>query len=130
MRTPKWSRVAFVVPVFALGAISMAEAARPAAAPAVACKLTVADTVFTGRRMHTVVANYYQDIGDSLSASFLDDAMITVTRVTPRTTTNPISVEVTMNTENAQIGTWSMTLTGRTGSCYGDVLVARGIVKK
>jgi hypothetical protein len=122
------ARVALVAPiVFAGIAATRAGAPAPQGDPA-PCTVSMADSIPIGWKSTTVLASYTEHLGDSLSASFPDEARVTVLRVTRRLASDPMSAELTLNTENAVAGIWKLTLSGDNGICTGEVGVGRKAV--
>jgi hypothetical protein len=105
--------------------VSRAESPRTGAA----CAVWINDAIPLNFDSTSVVINYSEPIGQTLSASMPDDSKITVLGVA-RGGNPPQSATLAVNTRRAVAGQWELTLRGDTGTCTGKVWVGKGTPKK
>lgn len=74
----------------------------------------------------TVEGEYTEDIGDPLAAVVAEESGVAVVSVAPGEEGEAMAVRITLDTSEAQAGTWALTLRGEAGECQGDLTIAGG----
>jgi hypothetical protein len=119
MPLSKPSRLLVALPLVALAAYGEMGAA-PAATTTSICTAT-ADTVKAGQTNTTVNVRYTEEVGDTLTATVAAGSKLAVNGV--RKGATPMTAELLVNSEQAAVGDWNVTLSGKGGSCTGTLTV-------
>ncbi|MBC8089490.1 MAG: hypothetical protein H7Z40_19670 [Phycisphaerae bacterium] len=122
MSLRKSSRLFIALPFIALGTYGAAHAAPPADITTRPACTVSADTVVTGQPNLMVNVRLTEEIGDTITVTIAPDAKLVVASV--QKGKSPMTADVLLNSEQATVGDWNVTLNGKSGTCTGTLSVA------
>ncbi|HYV97036.1 MAG TPA: hypothetical protein VE967_06255 [Gemmatimonadaceae bacterium] len=116
-------RLAIASPIAAMGLLaSPRPIVQAASAP---CQVTMTDPIPIASPARVQI-HFSESPGDSLSASFPDEAVVDVQQIARGPRDNELSATLVVDTQHSVAGQWQLTVGGNKQKCVGTVWIGRG----
>jgi hypothetical protein len=116
------------VTLTAVAVVVMAMSPAPATPrPAPDCTFTIDAPVPIGPEQASIVAKFSASIGDTLTATFPEEAKVEVVSARHGKHDAPLTATLLLSTLHATAGQWLVSVRGEKGTCTGKVWVGQGL---